>query len=684
MFLEDSIMKIKNVGEERTKKLHKLNIFTIKDLIEYFPRDYKDRSHVVKINEIVLNEINTFKAIVCEKPECISVKNIIITKVKVKDETGFIYVVWFHQPYLKNSLLYKGEYIFTGKVLEKYGKIQVESPDYELINDKELLSNGRIIPIYSLTENFSQKVFRKIIKDTLNEIYSQVEEFLPEDIMSKYNLCKRDFAVENIHFPKNDDSFLKARKRLVFEELFLIQFRLIQLKGYVKNKSNNVIIKNLDIKNLIQLLSFKLTDAQYEVLNDIICDFKSPFVMNRLIQGDVGSGKTVIAMIACFIIIQNNYQSVLMVPTDVLARQHYNSFNDIFEKLNIKCALLCSKMKKKEKEEVYRNIADGTVKMIIGTHAVIQDNVIYKNLGLAITDEQHRFGVVQRSILSEKGNNPHILVMSATPIPRTLALILYGDLDISIINQMPPGRKEIDTISVNSNYYERVYNFIKKNADNKRQSYIICPMIEKNDKMELKSVKEYTLKLKKEIFYNYRVECIHGKMKNTEKEIIMSEFANGNIDILVSTTVIEVGINVSNATIMVIENAERFGLSQLHQLRGRVGRGSEQSYCILISDSKSDISKERINIMKNHSDGFEISEKDLKLRGPGDFFGTRQHGIPEFKIANLYKDIEILKMAQKAVNELYEADSQLNNKKNYMLKSKLFKLFDCENEKVLL
>ena len=406
--------------------------------------------------------------------------------------------------------------------------------------------------------------------------------------------------------------------------------------------------------------------------------------MNRLIQGDVGSGKTVIAQILSFISVNNGYQVAVMAPTDVLASQHFEGFKNIFDKLNIKCVFLSGNQKAKEKKENYTLIQSGEAKIIIGTHAIIQDKVIFKNLGVVITDEQHRFGVKQREILSKKGKNPHTLVMTATPIPRTLALILYGDLDISIIDKLPPGRQKIETIYVKSTYYNRLYDFIKKNANEKRQSYIICPMIDENEKLELKSVLSYTEQLKNEIFKNYSVECIHGKMKNVEKQNIMNKFYNGEIDILISTTVIEVGINIPNATIMIIENAERFGISQLHQLRGRVGRGSEKSYCILVSDSKNNQSKQRLNTMVKYSDGFILSEKDLEIRGTGDFFGTRQHGIPDMKIANLYKDIEILKEVQKSSIKLFKDDPMLIKENNKLLKEKIEQFFNILDNTVSL
>ncbi len=676
MLLSDSIINIKNIGEERSKKLQKLGIFTINDLIEYFPRDYDDRTNVCKIKDVEMDKINTVKGRVVSKPEIMKIKHISIIKIRIDDGTGFLEIVWFNQPYLKNTIKYKSEYIFTGKIIKKYGRIQMETPDYEIIDNKELLSNGRIVPIYASTYKFSQKIFRDTINQTLSLVKDQIKEFLPDDIIKQNNLCDRVFAIENIHFPKDNKSFFIARRRLVFEELFVLQTKLLQLKGIIEHKKCNVYIKDKDIKPILDILPFNLTDAQNSVLKDIIYDLDKNKSMNRLIQGDVGSGKTVIAQILSYIAVNNGYQVAVMAPTDVLASQHFEGFKRLFDKLNIKCVFLSGSQKVKEKRENYAFIESGEAKIVIGTHAIIQDKVIFKNLGVVITDEQHRFGVKQREFLSKKGENPHTLVMTATPIPRTLALILYGDLDISIIDKLPPGRQKIDTIFVNSTYYPRIYNFIKKNADEKRQSYIICPMIEESEKMELKAVLSYTNQLKNEVFKGYNIECVHGKMKNDEKLNVMDKFYNGEIDVLVSTTVIEVGINVPNATIMIIENAERFGISQLHQLRGRVGRGSEKSYCVLISDTKSKQSKQRLDTMVKYSDGFVLSEKDLELRGVGDFFGTRQHGIPDLKIANLYKDIEILKQVQEASIMLYRKDPMLEDKRNNNLKEKIDEFFD--------
>ena len=679
----DSIDVIKNIGKTREEQLNKLGIETVEDLIEYYPRDYEDRSHFVPINEIEIGSVNTIKGKVLVSPEARRVRTITIVGVRISDSTGAIECVWFNQPYVKNQLIVGKEYTFTGKVIQKFGRIQMESPDYEPVN-ADSLNTGRIVPVYTVPKKMSQKVIRGCIKEAMDNVDSGLDEYMPKNIIKEHNLCSREFAVRNIHFPENDKAFFKARRRLVFDELLFLQMHLLELKGNVCDKKTSVVIRDFDDSEIRNVLGFNLTDAQEKVLSEIKNNFITGFVMNRLIQGDVGSGKTAVAMISAYIAIKNGYQAVLMAPTDVLANQHYKSFCNTFEALGIKCELLTSGLKKKEKDRAYDNIETGYAKMIIGTHALIQERVKYNNLGLVITDEQHRFGVRQREMLSEKGDEPHILVMTATPIPRTLALILYGDLDISIIDKLPPGRKKVDTFAVDHSYNQRLYAFIKKEVEKGRQVYIICPMIEENDKMELKAVLSYTDDLDRNILPELRVSCVHGKMKSTEKQIVMEEFAKGNIDVLVSTTVIEVGINVPNASLMIIENADRFGLSALHQLIGRVGRGSEKSYCILVSDAKSKVAKERLKIMCQTNDGFVISEKDLTLRGPGDFFGTRQHGLPEMKIANLYKDVDILKEVQQTAISIYKEDKELKSVENLLLKAKIFDIFITKIKKICL
>lgn len=685
MQLSNPVTEIKNIGGERAKLLASLNIHTVGDLVEYFPRDYDDRSDLLTINALTVGESATFTARAVSDAQVMRVKKLTITKILLSDGTGNIEAVWYNQPYMKTALKPGQLYMFTGKIAEKYGRLQVDSPEMEPLKPNgEPISGGRIVPVYTTTKKLSQKILRQLIKSVLDEVTPQLAEFIPEPIRRQYRLCERSFAINNIHFPENDNAFFMARRRLVFEELFLLQTKLLQLKGTVQAKPVSVMIDNFDYAPVLERLNFPLTNAQKRVLDEICSDFAGGVVMNRLVQGDVGCGKTAVAMIAAYIVVNNGYQCALMAPTDVLATQHCKSFSALFEGLGISCALLTSSLKKKEKQAVYTSLENGETDIVIGTHALIQDTVHFAHLGLVITDEQHRFGVRQRAVLTEKGENPHALVMTATPIPRTLALILYGDLDISVIDELPPGREHVDTFAVPTSYHQRIYTFIRKEIEKGRQAYVICPMIEENEKMQLKAVTEYADELKNKVFTDLNVDLLHGKMKADEKEQIMTDFADGRTDILVSTTVIEVGINVPNATVMLIENAERFGLSALHQLRGRVGRGGGKSYCILVSEGKSKVAQERLKTMCSTNDGFVISEKDLSLRGPGDFFGTRQHGLPEMKIANLYKDIAALKEVQQASLALYKADPYLEREDNAPLRKKIEDIFESGEDKICL
>lgn len=657
---------LKGIGEQRERKLQKMGISTIEDLLTHYPREYKDRSEIVKIADLPMDESSTFLAQVKEEGQNSRHGRLVYTRMKVYDETGSVGVLWYNQPYMKNSLKIGEWYLFSGKLQKKYGRKEILSPEVERIGEN--FAGGRIIPVYPASEGISQKMLRNLIEEALSQMSGGMREELPLWLRKEYKLAERNFAIENIHFPKTEQGFYDARRRLVFEELFVLQTALFQLKNTLEDSGEGIVLKK---KKALQegetMLPFALTGAQKRVLKEIEKDLTSGKIMNRLVQGDVGSGKTAVAIITSYWAIRNGYQAAIMAPTEVLANQHFESFQKIFAPAGIKVVLLTGSLKAKEKKEALEQVKNGEAQMIVGTHAVIQKGVEYHNLGIAITDEQHRFGVRQRSTLAEKGENVHTLVMTATPIPRTLALILYGDLDISIIDELPPGRQKIDTSAVDSRYHQRIYTFIQKHVKEGRQAYVICPMIEESEKLEVQNVLDYTEELIKEL-PECRVACVHGKMKAKEKQEIMDGFAAGNIDVLVSTTVIEVGINVPNATIMLIENAERFGLAQLHQLRGRVGRGSEKSYCILVSDSKTKIAKERMKTMTESEDGFVISEKDLKLRGPGEFFGIRQHGLPELKIADLYKDVAILKEAQSAAAELLKKDRFLEAEEHRLLK----------------
>lgn len=564
---------------------------------------------------------------------------------------------------------YGKKYRFFGKISNKYGKIDLTSPVFDEIEKKN--NTGKIIPLYPLTFSLSQNTIRKIIENGLKDVEEDggLKETLPQYILNEYKLEEINKAIETVHFPKEFADFEIARKRFVFEELLSTQLALLQLKNSnLKDHKGISFSKDAHMSDVINSLPFNLTKAQLRVLEEIDKNMEQDKSMNRLLQGDVGSGKTVVAMISAYKAVKSGYQVAVLAPTAILATQHLENFQKILEKFDIRCELLISGITKKKKTEILEKLQNGEIDILIGTHAMLEENVTFKNLGLVVTDEQHRFGVKQRTTMAQKGENPDVLVMSATPIPRTLALILYGDLDISVIDELPPNRKKIETFAVTKALEDRVNNFVRKQVDEGRQAYIVCPLVEESEENDLQSVISLYEKCKTEVFPNYRIEYIHGKMKQKEKDDIMERFKNGEIDILISTTVIEVGVDVPNSSIMVIEDAQRFGLAQLHQLRGRVGRGEYQSYCILKYEGKGKNTRERMKIMTQTNDGFVISQKDLELRGSGDFFGTNQHGIPDFKIANLFTDIDILKLAQKAAIKIVNDDGKLEKPENILLK----------------
>lgn len=564
---------------------------------------------------------------------------------------------------------YGKKYRFFGKISNKYGKIDLTSPVFDEIEKKN--NTGKIIPLYPLTFSLSQNTIRKIIENGLKDVEEDggLKETLPQYILNEYKLEEINKAIETVHFPKEFADFEIARKRFVFEELLSTQLALLQLKNSnLKDHKGISFSKDAHMSDVINSLPFNLTKAQLRVLEEIDKNMEQDKSMNRLLQGDVGSGKTVVAMISAYKAVKSGYQVAVLAPTAILATQHLENFQKILKKFDIRCELLISGITKKKKTEILEKLQNGEIDILIGTHAMLEENVTFKNLGLVVTDEQHRFGVKQRTTMAQKGENPDVLVMSATPIPRTLALILYGDLDISVIDELPPNRKKIETFAVTKALEDRVNNFVKKQVDEGRQAYIVCPLVEESEENDLQSVISLYEKCKTEVFPNYRIEYIHGKMKQKEKDDIMERFKNGEIDILISTTVIEVGVDVPNSSIMVIEDAQRFGLAQLHQLRGRVGRGEYQSYCILKYEGKGKNTRERMKIMTQTNDGFVISQKDLELRGSGDFFGTNQHGIPDFKIANLFTDIDILKLAQEAAIKIVNDDEKLEKPENILLK----------------
>lgn len=661
--LTKDVKYVKGVGPNRVKLLNKIGIYNLGDLITYYPRDYEDRSKPRMIQNLVNGEDSLIKAVAVSRVVEIRLKNrMCMYKLVVQDETAKCTIIWFNQSYLKNKFIIGETYYFFGKANIRMGKFEMSSPVFDDVNTKN--NTGRIIPIYSSTYSLSQNTIRKIIENGLEMVDGNLEENMPEYILDNYNLLGINEATKKVHFPESFEEFKEARKRLVFEELLTMQVALLGLKNkYSRDIKGIEFAKEYKFSDIINDLPFNLTNAQIRVLQEIENDMEKDMSMNRLLQGDVGSGKTIVSIIAAYKAVKSGYQAAIMAPTSILASQHLESFTEILEKYNIRCELLISSITKKKKEEILEKLKNGEIDVLIGTHAILEDNVIFKNLGLVVTDEQHRFGVRQRSKIASKGKNPDVLVMTATPIPRTLALILYGDLDISIIDELPPNRKKIDTFAVTKQMEERVNNFIKKQIEEGRQCYIVCPLVEENEEIDAKSVLELAEKYKNETFKEYKVEYIHGKMRPKEKDEIMLEFKEGKIDILISTTVIEVGVNVPNSSIMVIENAERFGLAALHQLRGRVGRGEYKSYCILKYNSKSDVVRQRMKIMQDTNDGFVIAEKDLELRGTGEFFGTKQHGIPDFKIANLFEDIPILKMVQDLSKKIEEEDPRIRVRK---------------------
>ena len=678
--LDKDVKYVKTVGPNRVQLLNKLNIYTLKDLIEYYPRDYEDRSKPKNLYECTDGEEVLIEAMAAGRITEMHKGRMTISRLIVKDQTGTCYITWFNQGYLRDKFQPGRMYRFFGKISNKNGRLEMNSPVYDEIDQSK--NTGKIIPIYPLTYELKQNTLRKIIENGLAEVKGKLTETLPEYILKENNLWDINNTIERIHFPIEFSDFNKARERLVFEELLTTQLALLKLKNNYEHETDGIqFSKDVYMSDVINILPFKLTKAQLRVLEEIDRDMESNKPMNRLLQGDVGSGKTVVAMIAAYKAVKSGYQATIMAPTAILASQHLESFQGILEELGIKTELLISSVTKKKKSEILEKLQSGEIDILIGTHAILEENLVFKNLGLVVTDEQHRFGVKQRGTIASKGQNPDVIAMSATPIPRTLALILYGDLDISIIDELPPNRKKIETYAVRKNMEERVNNFIRKQITEGRQAYIVCPLVEENEDMEgLQSVIELAERYQKETFSEYKVAYLHGKMKPKEKDEIMERFKNGEIQILIATTVIEVGVNVPNSSIMVVENAERFGLAQLHQLRGRVGRGEYQSYCILKYEGNSETIKQRMKVMCDTNDGFIISEKDLELRGSGDFFGTEQHGLPEFKIANLFEDIAVLKKVQRLALKIMEDDPLLEKEKNAKLNNLVKEKFSSRIE----
>ena len=672
--LTDPVRYLKGVGPKKAALLKKLGIEEVRDLLQHYPRRYEDRKNLKPISQVVIGETQTIQGEILAT-SLIRKKGLSIFKAGVGDESGVIYAIWYNQPYLKKALPKGKEVVLSGKVEMGYGQLQIRVSEYEVMagNEEDQVHTKRIVPIYPLTEDLYPRFLRSLMKRTVDQYVSSLTDLLPSEIRRKNNLPGFSESMQAIHFPSELSEIAEARRRLVFEEFFYLQLALALKKKDLETREKGIKYKvsgNLE-KKLRALLPFKLTKSQEEVIKEIKEDMQRPRPMNRLLQGDVGSGKTVVALISLLVAVENGYQVALMAPTEILAEQHYLTLHNFLSQLGVEAELLIGNLRGKERKEALRKIREGKCRVIIGTHAIIQERVNFARLGLAIIDEQHLFGVVQRKVLREKGLNADVLVMTATPIPRTLALTLYGELNISVISELPPGRAPLETRWVGEGERQRIYLFLHKRIKEGRQAYLVYPLIEESEKLELKAAREMFEKFRKKIFPDLRLGLIHGRMKGEEKEEVMKKFKAGKLDILVATTVIGVGIDVPNASVMLIEHAERFGLSQLHQLRGRVGRGPHKSHCILMAEAKSEEARERMKVMAASNDGFFIAEKDLELRGPGEFFGTRQHGMPELKIANILKDAPLLELARKEAFALILQDPGLEKEKYRSLKRHL-------------
>ena len=649
---EYDIRYLKGVGEKTARLYNKLGIFTVDDLIRHYPRKYLDYSNTVFVKDAPPDTPVFIKAtMITPVKESMIRKGLTLYKCNFSDGETVIRVTIFNNKYLAKALRTFDDYILYGKVEKTFTSASMSSPQIERADKAE------VHPVYPTTEKLSVKAISNSVRNAL-ALVGKIPETLSDDILKKYDLVSLDFATRQIHFPSDEKNIEPARHRLIFDELLTLQLGLLKLKEK-DVKGNSCKIKKDFTNEFYSLLPFTPTGAQKRAVADCIEDMQSDRMMNRLIQGDVGSGKTAVAGAVIYTVIKNGAQAALMAPTEILATQHFESFKKLFASTDVRVALLTGSVKAGEKKEIKRALCNGEIDLIVGTHALIQNDVEFENLGLVCTDEQHRFGVQQRANLAMKGDNPHLMVMSATPIPRTLGLIIYGDLDISLLDELPPGRQEIRTDVVTSAYHKRIYKFIRDAVDRGEQAYIVCSLVDEGES-DLISAKEYADNLAKNEFVGYSVGLLHGKMKPAEKDKVMQSFAEGETQILVSTTVVEVGVDVPNATVMLIENADRFGLSQLHQLRGRVGRGKNKSYCILVSDNKSDSSRERLQVMKHTSNGFDIADYDLKSRGPGDFFGKRQHGLPDLKIADMLEDTETLRQCRECALKMLESDPRLD------------------------
>ncbi len=670
MRLDTNVQYIKGVGEERAKAFARLGVTTLGELVMNFPRAYEDRRELRTIQELVFGDMCCVSATVASQPVLTRIRRgLDITRCVVVDSAGRMTVTFFNQSFVRRALIPGESYIFYGRVEGRIGAPEMKNPVFEKESNPPG-STRRIVPVYRMTAGLSQRVIASAVRAGLDICGDELPERLPEGVRERYRLAQTRFSYENIHFPRDMESLELARRRLIFEELFILSCTLSFMRGRQQEKSGAKMAR-ADMAPFYAALPFKPTHAQERTIGEILTDMESGRPMSRLVQGDVGSGKTAVAAAAAYNAVKNGAQAAFMAPTEILAEQHYKSLTALLEPLGVRVGLLTGSLGAKARRETLASMALGELDLVIGTHALISDGVEFSNLSLIIADEQHRFGVQQRAALNDKGDAPHVLVMSATPIPRTLALIVYGDLDVSVIDELPPGREKVDTFLVGEGMRQRIYNFIRRLVGEGRQVFIVCPAVEETEETpdNLKSVKEYAKELSERVFPELRVGLVHGKLKAREKNEIMESFAAGQTDILVATTVIEVGVDVPNAALMVVENADRFGLSQLHQLRGRVGRGQHKSYCVLFEGSGGDAARERLRALCRTNDGFKLAEEDLRLRGPGDFFGSRQSGLPDMQIASFATDMELLKTAQSAAKELLEADPGLQRPENGPLRS---------------
>lgn len=675
MQLKSDIKFVKGVGPTRAEAFYKLSVPSVGALLRYYPRAYEDWSRIVPIQEMPENEMCCIRATVCHTPQKIRIPGgMLLFKTTVTDGAGLLNLTFFNNKYIGNQLKEGEEYLFFGKAARnKYGAREMVSPLFQ-----KPQSAHRIRPIYPASGSLSSKTIERCVQNALSALENPIADFLPPEIRERNRLCSLDTAIRYVHFPPDEQSLEEARRRLIFDELFLLQLGLFQMKGRTETRRTACAIRTDYSAEFEALLPFTMTGAQHRAVRDAIGDMQSGEPMNRLLQGDVGSGKTAVAAALVYSAAKNGLQSAVMAPTEVLAEQHYRTFQKFLKDTEFSIVLLTGSMRAAEKRAAKEKLKSGEAVLAVGTHALIQEDVNFQRLGLCITDEQHRFGVAQRAGLTAKGNDPHILVMSATPIPRTLGLILYGDLNVSVLDELPPGRQVIETYRVGTSYRPRIYKFIEKHIERGLQAYIVCPLVEEGE-TDLAPAEEYCARLQNGVFHHRRVGLLHGRMKPKEKDAVMRAFSAGEIDILVSTVVVEVGVDVPNAAVMVIENAERFGLSQLHQLRGRVGRGKEKSTCILVSDAQNEEAKARFQILCETTDGFKIADADLKLRGPGDFFGTRQHGLPALRISDLLRDTKMLETVQNEAQTLLKSDPALAAPEYAALHRQLEKMFAAAN-----